>query len=159
MDFALETSSAGYERYVSESDDTDGEADTTSSARASGSGPAGGQYSRHQRGTGTSASLVAMGSNREKVVVTENGNASLGTSQDKEQHRQKSSIFSKIASSWRTGDNSKEGSVAAAQHEGDALWKDVQKGNPGVRDGGGAGGGGMGAAGDGRMGSMAQAMR
>lgn len=148
MDFALEPSTAGYERYVSESESTDGEGD------ASAKHP-----KPHQHQLPSAPTLPHAGgagaTNADAEFCTEatNGNH-LGY--------EAPSIFSRLAASWKTkkSGNSTRGGTRSSSggHHGNGrrgrhtargggtLWKDIREGSPrGDEDGDGRGfgGGGM----------------
>lgn len=149
MDFAPDTPTAGYERYISESESTDGEGDVS-----------GGQQRREPK---VSGHRLDKDQHHAPSSGYQHGKASSSSSSS-------SSIFSRLAASWKKGSESatrteeppgngmtgyhhhgnKHSGLAAAVPEpgagdggggGGAVWRDIREGSPRAGDGGDDGSG------------------
>lgn len=157
MDFAPDTSTAGYERYISESESTDGEGDVS-----------GGQQRRKSRVSGPGAPEHPLAKDHHHRRQAPSSGYQHGTASS---FSSSSSIFSRLAASWKKGSDSaaraKEASgngttgynhgnnhdvgLSAATASGagalegggggGAVWTDIREGSPRAGDGGDDGSG------------------
>ena len=154
MDFAPDTPTTGYERYVSESESTDGEGDVS-----------GGQQRRKPKLSGPGAAEHRLDSKdhhhrHAPSSGYQHGKASSSSTSSS------SSIFSRLAASWKKGSENaaraKEasgngasgyhhgkshsglaaapGAGAEAGEGGGAVWRDIREGSPRAGEGGDDGG-------------------
>lgn len=137
MDFAPDLTGVGggyYERYVSESESTDGEGDASGggvgqrSKKRTGSTAPHGYYQDFGAAKGHSGSISSINSS--------NVNGGYLHKQRSSSSSSSASIFAKLAASWSRGASKDQGETVRGtaidphRHTGAMAWRDVQEGDP-----------------------------